>query len=107
MAELDRQTKRVLGVHQQDGAGPVRKDQGIPRSLSDPLSEHGNQTLHVEPWPGVLTTVIAPPSARTMPCAEASPKPRPMNLVEKKGSKILVLISSVMPQPLSETSSTT
>src|ERR1035438_9597584 len=39
-----------------------------------------------------------------MPATAASPNPRPVNLVEKKGSKILALVASSMPEPVSRTS---
>src|ERR1035441_1330128 len=53
---------------------------------------------------GALVTIIAPLCPRTMPATAASPSPRPVNFVEKKGSKILALVASSMPQPVSRTS---
>lgn len=38
-----------------------------------------------------------------MPATAAKPSPRPMNLVEKKGSKILALTAASMREPLSRT----
>ena len=45
------------------------------------LLARGNKTSNVEPLPGALTTLMAPPCERRMPCTAARPKPRPMNLV--------------------------
>ena len=55
------------------------------------------------PGPGALTTWMAPPWLRTIPCTPDSPRPRPANLVVKNGSKILLLTSSVIPHPVSVT----
>ena len=67
-------------------------------------SAAGNSTVKQLPLPGALLTVIAPLWPRRMPATAASPSPRPVNLVEKKGSKILALVASSMPQPVSRTS---
>ena len=51
--------------------------------------------------------MIPPPLVRTIPATAASPSPRPVNFVEKKGSKTFDAVSAVMPHPVSVTSSTT
>ena len=59
------------------------------------------------PLPGAVSTAIAPLCARMMPSTAERPRPRPVNFVVKKGSKILAFTSSDMPQPVSLTSRTT
>ena len=44
------------------------------------------------------------PWSRTMPCTAASPRPRPSNVVVKKGSKARSRVASSMPSPSSRTS---
>ena len=61
----------------------------------------------VVPWPRSLSISMAPRWARTMPSTAASPSPRPVNFVVKKGSKIFSRVSSSMPQPVSVTWTTT
>ena len=75
--------------------------------LSARPSTAGSRILKVEPFPGSLYTRMVPLCDRTIPRTADSPSPRPVNLVVKKGSKILALTPSSMPQPLSCTSSVT
>ena len=63
--------------------------------------------MKVEPRPGRDSTRIAPPAWRTMPYTVARPRPVPVSLVVKNGSKMRERISSVMPQPPSFTESDT
>ena len=50
---------------------------------------HGRRTSKRVPSPGLLMTSMVPPWSRTIPWTAARPMPRPVNLVVKKGSKIL------------------
>ena len=50
-------------------------------------SPAGKSTVKQLPWPGALLTTIAPWWPRKMPDTAASPRPRPVNFVEKKGSR--------------------
>ena len=67
----------------------------------------GRKILRVLPRPTSLWICTVPLCPRTMPRAAAMPRPRPVNLVVKKGSKSFSRVDGSMPQPLSETSSTT
>ena len=57
-----------------------------------------------EPCPGVLRTCSPPRWQRSTPMRAARPSPRPVNLVEKKSSKMRPRISGGMPEPVSITS---
>ena len=72
-------------------------------------SSAGNRTRKVAPLPNWVSTVISPPSARTIPCEMGNPRPvpTPRGLVVKKESKILGSSSGAIPGPLSLTSNTT
>src|SRR5678815_3449967 len=59
----------------------------------------GNSTRKVVPRPGVLSTVRRPRWLRMMPCTAARPRPRPVNLVVKNGSKILATVAGSIPEP--------
>ena len=59
------------------------------------------------PRPTALSTLTSPPWARTIPCATASPSPRPAPLVVKNGSKMRPSAAASTPQPVSRTSSST
>src|SRR5260370_2405551 len=76
----------------------------VCRRSTVPLPARGNRISNVEPLPGALTTVMAPPCERRIPCTTARPKPRPTNLVVYNGSKALLCVCAVMPQPVLETS---
>ena len=76
-------------------------------TTSAALSVPGNNKRKVEPRSGWLDTFNAPRWARTIPITAASPSPRPVNLVVKKGSKILACVSRLMPHPVSHTSRNT
>ena len=67
-------------------------------------STAGRYTRNVEPLPGVLWTSSAPPWLRTMPRTADSPSPRPVNFVEKNGSKMRSSVASSIPHPVSVTS---
>ena len=58
------------------------------------------------PWPGWLSTAMAPSCFWMMPCTTLKPRPVPCptGLVVKKGSKTLVSCSGGMPVPVSATS---
>ncbi len=64
------------------GAG-VGASAGVPRAA-------GNRTRKIAPSPGRVSTVISPPSERTMPSEIGSPRPVPIprGLVVKNDSKI-------------------
>ena len=68
------------------------------------LWEHHIDVYLTAVGPGELLTRRAPPWLRTMPITAASPSPRPVNFVVKKGSKILARVVSSIPDPLSRTS---
>src|SRR3954463_10159671 len=78
---------------------------GYPAQTADRgvSATHGNQTSKVVPAPGALSTEMAPACERTMPWTAAKPRPRPVDLVVKKGSKILARVAPDIPQPVSET----
>ena len=59
----------------------------------------GRYTVKVEPTSTSLSTSIAPPCRRTMPCRAASPRPCPVLLVVKKGSKSSGSTFVSIPQP--------
>ena len=73
---------------------------GVPRAL-------GSETRIVVPLPGLLSISAVPPRLRRIPSTTASPKPRPVDLVLKKGSNILACVSGDIPQPVSEISNCT
>ena len=56
-----------------------------------------------DPFPGMLLHVKAPLLFFIMPCTTARPNPDPLpcSFVVKYGSKILVMVSAVMPDPVS------
>ena len=53
------------------------------------------------PFPTSLTTSISPPCTSTYLLHKATPKSTPRDFVVKRGSKILPLLSSDMPSPVS------
>ena len=59
----------------------------------------GRKMQTVQPWPGLLFSAMPPEWARTRPSATDNPKPLPVDLVEKKGSKILSKIGTRDPAP--------
>ena len=58
-------------------------------------STTGKSTRKVEPRPGSLSTRSPRGGRARCPSTAARPRPRPVNFVVKKGSKILALVSSV------------
>ena len=85
----------------------------VPRQLADcrgataaaaDFVEQGRTRRNVLPRPGSLRTSRAPRCTRAMPCTAASPRPRPVNFVVKKGSKTFSITSAVIPHPVSATS---
>src|SRR5262249_56156360 len=63
----------------------------------------GSNTVNTLPCPGVDRTVTVPPYPFTIPSTSGSPRPRPWNLVVKKGSKIRDCVAASIPLPLSVT----
>ena len=65
--------------------------------------------MKVVPRPGSEYTQMKPPACCTIPytVARPSPVPLPGSLVVKNGSKILALVASSMPTPVSLTASIT
>ena len=59
----------------------------------------GKNTLKVLPFPGSGFTAMQPQWALTIPRTTARPRPRPVNLSEKNGSKITPTDSSSIPPP--------
>ena len=57
--------------------------------------------VNVDPAPGRESTRITPSCLRMIEYAIASPRPVPLERVEKNGSKILLRCSGAMPVPLS------
>ena len=82
-------------------AAAVTRREPAVRSGPATAAASGRKTRKVLPFPGALSTVMKPPLLLTMPWTAARPRPRPVNLVVKKGSKIRALVSSSMPEPLS------
>ena len=64
---------------------------------------HRQVTVKVEPLPGLLRTSIRPPLASASFLLTASPRPMPLSLVVKSGSKSFCMASGVMPVPVSLT----
>ena len=58
------------------------------RRAASAAATEGRATWNVVPWPGTLSTKMAPPCSWTMPKEMERPRPvpRPMPLVVKKGS---------------------
>ena len=80
------------------GAGdPARRRAGTPAT-------GGNSTRNVVPSRGAVRMRMCPPWLSTMPITAARPRPRPVYLVEKNGSKIRWSVLLSMPQPVSVTS---
>ena len=65
----------------------------------------GSVTTNVVPAPTVLSTVMSPPCACTVPCTtdKPSPVPSPTPLVVKNGSNMRASTSADMPSPVSAT----
>ncbi len=78
-------------------------------SLTDTAarSHAGKKSSKVVPAPGADSTRIAPACERMIPWIADMPRPRPLVFVVKKGSKTWASTSSVIPQPVSRTSSFT
>jgi hypothetical protein len=66
-------------------------------------SQAGRRTVNVVPVSGRLSTRSQPWWLFTMPRVAASPRPRPVVFVVKKGSKMRASTASLMPRPLSVT----
>ena len=83
-----RAAHQIFVVHDQDGPGtgfwlrPTRRS----RACADSTGRQQHRESAAQP--SRLSTPIAPRWLRTMPSAADSPKPRPVNLVVKNGSKI-------------------
>ena len=71
------------------------------------VTRDGNSTTIVVPCSSdLLSARIVPRCAAAIPRRMASPRPDPLGLVVKNGSKMLVRSSSVIPGPVSDTSTT-
>ncbi len=91
------------------GAGePGIADGKVPAPSAQPArpTRHLPEERHETCCPEMVcsSTFVHPPLLRTIPFTAANPNPRPVNLVEKKGSNILPLVSSSIPRPVSLTS---
>src|SRR3990167_6370912 len=67
----------------------------------------GRKQVTTVPCPSALSTWIAPRCSSRIRWQIASPRPRPLSLVVKNGSKIRARTASVMPAPSSATCAST
>src|SRR5262245_48702117 len=122
LAWSDRQSRGALlataagqcSTAQSDGLGSDRLSGGMAAdsqvvAVLGSTPEVGRKTVNVEPWPGVLSTVMSPPISRQKCRLIARPRPVPpyRRVVEAsawvKGWKSLRICSGVMPMPESDT----
>ncbi len=67
----------------------------------------GKATVIVVPRPSMLSIASVLLCVRIIPPTAARPRPRPVNLVVKNGSKMRARVAASMPLPVSETLKTT
>jgi hypothetical protein len=63
----------------------------------------GSHSVNVVPWPALLSSVMVPPASCTMVMAVDRPSPVPWALVVKNASNTRLVVSGLMPWPVSDT----